>query len=326
MDMKTIPNATQKATFAGGCFWCMVKPFDQYEGVRSVVSGYTGGTVPNPTYRQVCDGTTGHYEAVQIEFDPKKISYGQLLEIFWRQIDPTDDGGQFNDRGSSYRTVIFYHDDEQRRFAEESRKNLDESKRFSKPVRTQILPAQEFYAAEAEHQNFCHVNPGHYERYSQGSGRFDFQRKHWDLNASNRKELKKHLTPIQFDVTQNSGTEPAFQNEYWNNKVPGIYVDIVDGTPLFTSKDKFDSGCGWPSFTKPIADTRIVGKPDFSHGMKRTEVRSFSANSHLGHVFNDGPKPLGGLRYCINSAAIRFVPKEKMKEEGYGDYLSLLEE
>jgi peptide methionine sulfoxide reductase msrA/msrB len=314
----------QKATFAGGCFWCMVKPFDQFDGVISVTSGYTGGTVPNPAYKTVCGGKTGHVEAVQIIFDPKKISYEQLLTLFWRQIDPTDDGGQFNDRGLSYRTAIFYHNEEQKRFAEASRDALEKEKRFSKPVVTKILPVAEFYKAETEHQNFYKTNPEHYERYVKNSGRLHFQTKNWDKNHLDRKELQKRLTKIQFDVTQNSATEPAFRNEYWNNHAEGIYVDIVDGTPLFTSKDKFDSNCGWASFSKPITDTKIVEKSDFSHGMKRIEVRSFSANSHLGHVFNDGLKTLGGLRYCINSAAVRFVPKEKMQEEGYGDLLPLL--
>jgi peptide methionine sulfoxide reductase msrA/msrB len=317
-------EAMQKATFAGGCFWCMVKPFDQFDGVESVTAGYTGGTVPDPAYKTVCSGKTGHVEAVQIIFDPKKISYEQLLTLFWRQIDPTDDGGQFNDRGSSYRTAIFYHNEEQKRLAEASRNALEKEKRFSKPIVTKILPISEFYKAEAEHQNFYKTNPERYEFYAQGSGRLDFQTKNWDKNYPNREILQKKLTKMQFEVTQNSATEPAFNNEYWNNNAEGIYVDIIDGTPLFTSKDKFDSNCGWASFSKPISDTKIIEKPDFSHGMKRLEVRSFSANSHLGHVFNDGLKEHGGRRYCINSAAIRFIPKEKMQEEGYGNLLPLV--
>jgi peptide methionine sulfoxide reductase msrA/msrB len=234
----------QKATFAGGCFWCMVKPFDQFDGVESVVAGYTGGTVPNPSYKTVCSGKTGHVEAVQITFDPKKISYEQLLTLFWRQIDPTDDGGQFNDRGLSYRTAIFYHDEEQKRLAEVSRDALEKEKRFPKPIVTKILPISEFYKAEAEHQNFYKTNAEHYEKYSKGSGRLDFQAKNWDRGRPDRSELQKRLTKIQFEVTQNAATEPAFKNEYWNNNAEGIYVDIVDGAPLFTSSDKFDSGCG----------------------------------------------------------------------------------
>lgn len=314
----------EKATFAGGCFWCMVKPFDRYEGVQSVVSGYTGGTTASPTYKDVCRGDTGHVEAVQITFDPAKISYPELLTLYWRQIDPTDEGGQFEDRGSSYKTAIFYHSDQQRRQAEASRDVLQNEGRFGKPIATKILPAGEFYPAEPEHQDFYRTNPEHYEQYARGSGRLEFQEEYWDRRNPDREELKNRLTERQFEVTQNSATEPAFENEYWDNHAEGIYVDIVDGRPLFTSKDKFDSGCGWPSFAKPIEDARIAEKPDFSRDRKRTEVRSLSANSHLGHVFSDGPAELGGLRYCINSAAIRFIPKEKMEEEGYGDYLPLL--
>lgn len=316
----------KKATFAGGCFWCMVKPFDQFDGVQSVVAGYTGGTVPHPTYKQVCEGNTGHVEAVEITFDPEKISYDEILTLFWRQIDPTDDGGQFNDRGSSYRTAIFYHDEEQKRLAERSRDALQAEKRFDKPVATKILPAGPFYPAETEHQDFYKTEPEHYERYSRGSGRLEFQERFWDRRNPDRDELERKLTEKQFEVTQNSATETPFENEYWDHHAEGIYVDIVDGTPLFTSRDKFDSGCGWPSFSKPVADTRVVEKPDYSRDRKRTEVRSLAANSHLGHVFNDGPQESGGLRYCINSAAIRFIPKDKMEEEGYGEYLPLLDD
>ena len=315
----------ERATFAGGCFWCMVKPFDQYEGVISVISGYTGGTVKNPTYKQVCEGKTGHLEAVQIRFDPKKISYEQLLTLYWRQINPTDSGGQFADRGTSYKTAIFYHNESQRDAAQRSKETLEQSKRFSKPIVTPILPATEFYPAEEEHQLFYKRQSDRYETYYIGSGRADFLAKNWDAKRPDRNQLQKRLTKQQFDVTQNAATEPAFNNAYWNNKQEGIYVDIVDGTPLFTSKDKFDSGCGWPSFTKPIQETFLFEKTDLSHNMKRIEVRSFNTNSHLGHVFDDGPKDRGGLRYCINSAALRFIPKEKLAEEGYEEYVPLFE-
>ncbi len=314
------------ATFAGGCFWCMVKPFDRYEGVAKVVAGYTGGMVPNPTYREVCDGGTGHVEAVQIHFDEKKISYEQLLAIFWRQIDPTDDGGQFADRGSSYRTAIFYHDDRQKAAAEKSRDSLQNEKRFSQPIRTAILPAKEFFPAEDDHQNYYRKNPTPYARYFAGSGRQTFLATTWNAERPNPETLKNRLTKLQFDVTQNDKTEPAFRNDFWDNHAEGIYVDVVDGRPLFSSKDKFDSGCGWPSFSKPIDRMAVVEKSDRSLNMERTEIRSFSADSHLGHVFSDGPKTLGGLRYCINSASLRFVPKEKMREAGYGDLLRLFEE
>lgn len=315
------------ATFAGGCFWCMVKPFDEQHGIVKIVSGYTGGEKENPTYEEVCSGTTGHYEAVQITFDPEVFPYEKLLEIYWQQIDPTDPGGQFYDRGTSYQTAIFYHNDKQKQLAEQSKQQLAESGRFHKPIVTKILPAKPFYPAEDYHQDFYKKNPIRYEAYNKASGREDFIRKHWRDKMINKdlNELKKKLTPIQFEVTQNNGTEPPFHNEYWNETRDGIYVDIVSGKPLFSSKDKYDAGCGWPSFTKPIDEEEIVEKLDLSHNMVRTEVRSKSADSHLGHVFNDGPGP-SGLRYCINSAALKFIPKEKLVEEGYGEYLSLFED
>ncbi len=314
----------KKATFAGGCFWCMVKPFDQYDGVIKVVSGYTGGHVENPTYEEVCSDTTGHVEAIQIIYDDNVISYNELLDIYWRQIDPTDAFGQFHDRGHSYKSAIFYHDEEQKRLAEESKKKLEESGIFEEKIVTQILEAKEFYEAEDYHQDYYKKNPNHYYRYFVGSGRYIFTKEYWDKNNYNREKLKEILTPIQFEVTQNDMTEPPFDNEYHDNKEEGIYVDVVSGEVLFTSKDKFDSGCGWPSFTKPVDNNSVYEKNDFTHGMVRTEVRSTNANSHLGHVFEDGPKEKGGLRYCINSASLKFIPKEKMKEEGYEKYLELL--
>ncbi|OUM97249.1 MAG: methionine sulfoxide reductase [Paenibacillaceae bacterium ZCTH02-B3] len=312
------------ATFAGGCFWCMVSPFDKIPGVVKVVSGYTGGHKPNPTYEEVCAGTTGHAEAVQITFDPSRVSYRQLLDVFWRQIDPTDPGGQFADRGDSYRTAIFYHDEEQRRLAEESKRELEQSGKFDKPIVTEIVPAGPFWPAEEYHQDYYRKNPLRYWMYRTGSGREAFLARHWPKDK-NLEELKKRLTPMQFAVTQHNATEPPFRNEYWNHFEEGIYVDVVSGEPLFSSKDKFDSGCGWPSFTRPLPGAHIVEKPDFSHNMIRTEVRSGIADSHLGHVFPDGPPPTG-LRYCINSAALRFIPKERLAEEGYGEYLKLFEE
>lgn len=310
------------ATFAGGCFWCMVKPFDKYNGVLKVVSGYTGGHVENPTYEQVCTDTTGHIEAIQITYDEDIISYDELLEIYWRQIDPTDEGGQFNDRGHKYKTVIFYHDENQKEVAIKSKEKLQSSNIFEgKTIVTEIIPATVFYEAEDYHQEYYKKNPNHYNMYFIGSGRYLFTKEKWDFNNYNREKLKETLTPIQFEVTQNDGTEPAFNNEYYNNKEEGIYVDIVSGEVLFSSKDKFDSGCGWPSFTKPIKQNSIMEKSDFKHNMYRIEVRSTKANSHLGHVFDDGPEETGGLRYCINSASLKFIPKEKMEEEGYGEYL-----
>jgi peptide methionine sulfoxide reductase msrA/msrB len=336
----------ERAIFAGGCFWCMVPPFEKLTGVKEVISGYTGGHQDNPTYEEVSAGGTGHLEAVQVVYDPAKISYTRLLEVFWMQIDPTDASGQFVDRGSQYRTAIFYSNDEEKALAEKSRQELQASGKFSKPIVTPILPASRFWPAEQYHQDFYRKDPGHYYAYRSGSGREQFLKKQWgDLNKvpelklppppplpdpasapgkPSPAELKNKLSKLQYQVTQNCGTEPAFHNEYWDNHREGIYVDIVSGEPLFSSKDKYDSGTGWPSFTRPLAAENLVEKKDASLGMERTEVRSRRGDSHLGHVFPDGPGATG-LRYCMNSAALRFIPKEDLVKEGYGKFLPLFE-
>lgn len=324
-------ESIKKATFAGGCFWCMVPPFDGLSGIIEVKSGYTGGYTENPTYSEVSSGATGHYEAIQVCYDSSKISYKQLLDIFWRQIDPTDSGGQFYDRGQQYQTAIFYHNKEQKALAEQSKNEIEDSAWFAEPIATKIQEASEFYPAEEYHQDYHKKNSEHYHKYKAGSGRESFIKNTWaskkakiaDMN--NIEETKKTLSPLQYKVTQEKGTEMPFQNEYWNNKKDGVYVDIVSGKPLFSSQDKFDSGTGWPSFTKPINEESILENTDTNHGMTRTEVRSQDSGSHLGHVFDDGPGP-DGLRFCINSAALKFIPVEDLVKEGYGEYLKSFED
>lgn len=325
-QLTDFPANTELATFAGGCFWCVEAPFEGIDGVLSVVSGYAGGKEKNPTYNQVASGQTSHRESVQIAFDPEVISYAELVDIFWQTFDPTDVGGSFYDRGTQYESAIFYHSSQQKKVAEESKKALDKSGRFDKKIASPIIKFINFYEAEEYHQDYYKKNPTEYYAYRNGSGRDAFIKKHWpELTADKypamkKSELKEKLTPLQYEVTMEDATEYAFQNEYNGNKKEGIYVCIVSGAPLFSSKDKYESGSGWPSFTKPI-DARIIDKPvDKTLGMTRVEVRSKLGNSHLGHVFYDGPEPTG-LRYCMNSAAMKFIPKEQMEAQGYGDYL-----
>ncbi len=340
------------ATFAGGCFWCIESGFEKLPGVDDAVSGYTAGELENPTYKQVSRGVTGHTEAVQVHYDPTVISYNDLLEGFWRQFDPTDGEGSFVDRGGQYRPGVYYNNIAEKKAVEASIARYEASGRYNKPFAVEVAPLDVFYPAESYHQDYHVKNPIRYKYYRSASGRDQYLEKFWgdDLHymvkgpmqggldtamemkmnddtgklyiKPSDEVLRAQLTDLQYKVTQKDGTERPFTNKYHDNKKAGIYVDIVSGEPLFSSRDKFDSGTGWPSFTQPIDARHIVTETDYKLFLPRTEVRSAGADSHLGHVFKDGPEPTG-LRYCLNSASLRFVAEDDMAAQGYEQYEAL---
>ena len=336
-DMNTI-------YLAGGCFWGTEHFLSMVHGVIEAEVGYANSNVPNPTYREVCTGRTGAAETVKVVYNPKEISLPFLLSLYYKTIDPTSLNKQGNDRGTQYRTGIYYTDASERPVIEESLAQLQRN--YSKPLAIEVAPLKNFYPAEDYHQDYldknpggyCHINPGLFKlaREVRDTTLIDKEATESVENTQNQgslertytkpsdKELRNKLTALQYQVTQNAATERPFANEYDKEFRPGIYVDIVTGEPLFLSTDKFESGCGWPAFSKPISADVVKGYMDNSHGMQRIEVRSKSGDSHLGHVFNDGPADKGGLRYCINSASLKFIPLADMQKEGYGDLIPLV--
>lgn len=303
---------------AGGCFWGVEAFMEKLPGVMDVVSGYANGNKDNPSYEDLVYRNSGHAETVRVSYDLRITDLDMLLDYYFKIIDPTSINRQGNDSGTQYRTGIYYTDPNDKPLIETHLKR--EQTKYNQPITVEVLPLKRFDLAEEYHQDYLQKNPGGYC--------------HIDLSLADQiiidparypkpsdAELRKILTVEQYEVTQNANTESAFSNEYWDLFDAGIYVDVVTGEPLFSSRDKFESGCGWPSFSQPIIPEVVTFREDKSYNMVRTEVRSRSGDSHLGHLFDDGPAELGGKRYCINSASIRFIPETKMIEEGYG-YLS----
>ena len=363
------PPPRETAVFAGGCFWSVEKAFDGLPGVLETDVGYAGGRTSNPTYKEVGTGRTGHAESVRVTYDPARISYDSLLNVYWHHIDPTTPNRAFCDRGPQYRSIIFYGNPDQKRMAEASKSALDRSGRFEKPVVTAVEAGDAVLLGGGVSSAVLQEEPrplrglphrlrprraaegvvGRRESgeaggtmrtgwmlaalvaivAAVGAGPLDAQTqartRGWDpmtFKKPSETELKQKLTPEQYAVTQKDATERPFHNAFWDNHEAGIYVDVVSGEPLFSSNDKYDSGTGWPSFTRPLEPENITTHTDRKLFVERTEVRSTHADSHLGHVFDDGPRPTG-LRYCMNSASLRFIPVDRLEAEGYGKYLEL---
>ena len=304
---------------AGGCFWGVEKYLSLIPGVLQTEVGYANGKTERPTYEQVCYDNTGHAETVQVTYDASQLTLAELLSRFFAVIDPTSVNRQGNDVGEQYRTGIYYTHPEENGEIQAALVKLQA--KHTKPIAVEAVPLANYHPAEDNHQKYLEKNPGGYCHIPAPA----FERAQRPLTEScAQDDLRRRLTELQYKVTQENGTEPPFHNEYAGEFRDGIYVDIVSGEPLFLSSDKFASGCGWPSFSKPMDQSLVKEQCDDSHGMRRTEVRGKNSNSHLGHVFADGPAETGGLRYCINSAALRFIPKEQMVAEGYGALLSRL--
>ncbi len=308
---------------AGGCFWGLEQYLGNLPGVVDTEVGYANGKTENPSYEQVCRENTGHAETVRVEYDDDIISLPFLLERYFEVIDPTSLNRQGGDVGSQYRTGIYYTAEQDRQTAEQALMDLQQKHR--KRVAVELCPLENYYPAEEYHQNYLEKNPSGYchiprARFGEAKAAHDPSKRY---ARRTDEELKAALTPEQYAVTRQSATEPPFTGAYHAEHRKGIYVDVTTGEPLFASSEKFDSGCGWPSFARPIPGASVVEKTDTTHGMVRTEVRSGIGDAHLGHVFEDGPEELGGLRYCINSASLRFIPKEEMEHEGYGHLLTL---
>lgn len=316
-------SKNKRVCFAGGCFWGTEHFMKQIDGVEQTEVGYANSTVPTPTYKEVCTGRTHAAEAVMVTYDTARVDLPFLIELYFMTIDPTSVNRQGNDIGTQYRTGIYYTSEAQKPIIEHEVAALAD--RYGRRLAVEVLPLENFYPAEDYHQDYLDKNPGGYCHIDPKlfeiarNARYHRTQAKWHRPSDD--ELRRRLTREQYEVTQHNATEPPFANEYWNEHRRGIYVDVTSGEPLFASSDKFDSGCGWPSFSRPLPTASIVERDDFSHGMERTEVRSGIGDAHLGHVFPDGPRQSGGLRYCINSASLRFIPLESMAAAGYAPYI-----